>query len=212
MSANPNFPVDVETKVVPESVRSIVHGLDAACAAIPTFNHDPTLYSLLQEYVPDRLVQKLLWQYLRRTVYCDGFYSDVKRGISLGCPLSPLMGALYLKPLDDMMEKTGLYYARFMDDWIVIAPTRWKLRSAVRIVNATLNALRVEQHPDKTFIGRVERGFDFLGYFLKLGVLRVARGTFVRITRLYEQGAGIERIGEYVKLAHESINRQSGEI
>jgi RNA-directed DNA polymerase len=161
------------------------------------------LFSLLQEYVPDRLVQNLLWQYLRRTVYCDGYYSDVKRGISLGCPLSPLMGALYLKQLDDMMEKTGLFYARFMDDWIVIAPTRWKLRSAVRIVNATLNVLKVEQHPDKTFIGRVERGFDFLGYFLKPGVLRVSRGTFVRfterITQLYEQGAGIERIGVYVK-------------
>ncbi len=67
----------------------------------------------------------------------------------------------------------------------------------------TLNLLKVEQHPDKTFIGRVERGFDFLGYFLKPGVLRVSRGTFERFTerisRLYEQGAGIERIGEYVK-------------
>ena len=112
-----------------------------------------SLFNLLREYVPDRLVQNLLWQYLRRTVYCDGFYRDVKRGISLGCPLSPLMGALYLKQLDDSMEKTGLFYARFMDDWIVIAPSRWKLRSAVRMVNKTLNVLKVEKHPDKTFIG-----------------------------------------------------------
>ncbi len=29
-----------------------------------------------------------------------------------------LMGALYLKPLDDSMEKTGLFYARFMDDCV----------------------------------------------------------------------------------------------
>ena len=161
------------------------------------------LFSLLQEYVPDRFVQKLLWQYIRRTVYCDGFYRDVRRGISLGCPLSPLMGALYLKQLDDRMEKTGLFYARFMDDWVVIAPTRWKLRSAIRIVNEILNVLRVEKHPDKTFIGSVGRGFDFLGYFLKPGILSVSVVTINncvdRITRLYEQGASFERIGEYVK-------------
>ncbi len=55
--------------------------------------------------------------------YCDGIYRDVKRGISLGYPLSPLMGALYLKQLDDRMEETGLFYARFMDDWVVITPS-----------------------------------------------------------------------------------------
>ena len=136
-------------------------------------------------------------------MYCDGFYRDVNQGISLGCPLSPLMGALYLKQLDDSMEKTGLFYARFMDDWIVIAPTRWKLREAICIVNKTLNMLCVEQHPDKTFIGKVERGFDFLGYFIRPGVLMVSRGTFARfterITRLYEQGENYLRIGEYVE-------------
>ncbi len=35
------------------------------------------LFNFLQEYVSDKSVQKLLWQYMRRTVYCDGFYSDV---------------------------------------------------------------------------------------------------------------------------------------
>ncbi len=136
-------------------------------------------------------------------VYCDGFYRDVKRGISLGCPLSPLMGALYLKKLDNSMEKTGLFYARFMDDWIVIAPTRWYLRSAIRIVNETLNMLKVDKHPDKTFIGKVERGFDFLGYFLKPAMVIVAFRTMKRflqrITQLYEQGADIVRIREYVR-------------
>ncbi len=71
------------------------------------------------------------------------------------------MAALYLKPLDDRMEELDVFYARFMDDWIIIAPTRWKLRKAIRLVNQTLNELRVEQHPDKTMIGRGDRGFDF---------------------------------------------------
>jgi hypothetical protein len=28
----------------------------------------------------------------------------------------------------------GLFYVRFMDDWVILAPTRWKLRGAVRAV------------------------------------------------------------------------------
>ena len=47
---------------------------------------------------------------------------------------------------------------------MILAPTRWKLREAIRLVNQTLAELHVEQHPDKTFIGRISRGFDFLGY------------------------------------------------
>jgi len=122
------------------------------------------LFEQLESYIDDRFVLRLLWQYLKRTVTFGGLYREVNRGISLGCPLSPLMGALYLKPLDDVMANSGLFYARFMDDWIVFAPTRWKLRSAVRTVNQTLSALKLRQHPDKTFIGRAKKGFDFLGY------------------------------------------------
>ena len=111
----------------------------------------------------DLLVLDLVRQYLARFVSDGGEYVDITQGISLGCPLSPLMGALYLKPLDDRMAALGCFYVRFMDDWVVLTPTRWKLRRAIRAVNEVMAALRVVQHPDKTFIGRVARGFDFLG-------------------------------------------------
>ena len=105
--------------------------------------------------------------------------------------------------LDKRIEATGLFYARFMDDWVVLAPTRWKLRHAVRIVNETLVELKVEQHPDKTFIGRIERGFAFLGYQMNAaGLTGVAPPTlerFVeRVTWLYEQGA-LTCLGAYVR-------------
>jgi hypothetical protein len=89
------------------------------------------------------------------------------------------------------MEATGLTYARFMDDWVILAPGRWSLRRAIRIVNETLRELRVKQHPDKTFIGRIERGFTFLGYWItQKGVTGVApsawQGFQERVARLYE--------------------------
>lgn len=54
----------------------------------------------------------------------------------------------------------------------------------------------------KTFIGRAERRFTFLGYYLTPRAISVARSATVnmkqRIARLYEQGAGNTDIGRYV--------------
>ncbi len=106
-----------------------------------------------------------------------GLFWDYEKGISLGCPLSPLIGALFLKCLDERMEKSGLFYVRFMDDILVLSPTRWKLRKAVKAVNQALGSLNLEKHPDKTFIGRIERGFDFLGYHFRPDRLSMAAKT-----------------------------------
>ncbi|MBD2440971.1 reverse transcriptase/maturase family protein [Nostoc sp. FACHB-110] len=167
-----------------------------------SINHD-ILLNLVRRYVDDSFVLDLVQQYLQRFVSDGGEYTDIEQGISLGCPLSPLMGALYLKPLDDRMAELGCFYVRFMDDWVVLAPTRWKLRAAISAVNQVMNQLEVEQYPDKTFIGRITRGFDFLGYWFTPTGLGVAERTMTRmldkVSRLYEQGADVERIETYIR-------------
>ena len=63
----------------------------------------------------------------------------------------------------------------------------------------------VEKDPDKTFIDRITKGFDFLGYSLEAKGLSVAPKTLAnfldRMTQLYEQGADHRRIGQYVRMA-----------
>ncbi len=48
-------------------------------------------------------------------------------------------------------------------------PSRWSTRC--------FGALGLEKHSDKTFIGRIERGFDFLGHHFSLAGLTVAKQT-----------------------------------
>ncbi len=149
----------------------------------------------------------LLGQYLRRTAEWGGVFWEYHQGISLGCPLSPLMGAFFLKPLDERMERSGLFYVRFMDDILVLAPTRWRLRKAVKAVNQVLAALWLEKHPAKTFIGLIKSGFDFLGYYFRPEGLSVAKKTIerfiARCIRLYEQepeeALASARLGLYVR-------------
>ncbi len=167
-----------------------------------SIDHD-RLLSQLQTHLDDPRLLDLLSHYLRRTVYDDGLYHDVRRGISRGCALSPLMGALFLDALDRRMEQTGLFYIRFMDDWVILAPTRWRVRHAVRLVHEVLAERRVETHPEKTFVGRISRGFDFLGYHVTPHVLSMATTTWAacaaRANQLYEHGASLRRIGQYVR-------------
>ena len=78
---------------------------------------------------------------------------------------------------------------------------------AVRVLNQTFDALGLEKHPDKTFIGRAKRGFDFLGYHLAPGRLTLAQATVERFLerayQLYEQERekpeGFPRLGAYTK-------------
>ena len=113
------------------------------------------------------------------------------RGLPRGCPLSPALGGFFLYELDQQFVSSDVFYLRYMDDLLVLTKTRWKLRRAVRQLNQALARLRLEKSRPKTFVGKAEKGFDFLGYRFEPGGLSLARKTvanFVsRARRLYER-------------------------
>jgi hypothetical protein len=78
-----------------------------------------------------------------------------------------------------------------MDDIIVLSPSRWKLRKAIKTVNQHFEKRKLKQHPDKTTMGRITNGFDFLGYQFGQEKLTVSKRTLEnnvrRLTQLYEQ-------------------------
>jgi hypothetical protein len=70
-------------------------------------------------------------------------------------------------------------------------------------VNQTLAELHVEPHPDTTFLGRISRGFDFLGHAFQPAGLEVApqavERCVQRVSRLDEQGVDPIHIGTDVR-------------
>ncbi len=152
-----------------------------------------TLLMKLHDYIDDRIIIGYVWQFLNRCVEWGGLYQDIRKGIPRGSSLSPLLGAFYLMELDQEMAKLDVKYFRYLDDVLILASTRWRLRKAIRVLNQTFNKLKLEQHPGKTLIGRVERGFDFLGYHFRPFVLYPAAKTLEHFVehaiRFYEQEA-----------------------
>jgi RNA-directed DNA polymerase len=132
----------------------------------------------------------------------------VQRGLSRGSPLSPILGAFYLQAVDNTFETSDVFYVRYMDDFLILTKRRWVLSHAIKQLYALLQPLKLDLHPDKTFIGRIERGFDFLGYRFSRQPLGLASTTVtrfkVRVSQLYEQqqktASGVDAValGHYV--------------
>jgi RNA-directed DNA polymerase len=150
------------------------------------------LLKQLDKDIADPFIWRLLVQFVKRTVERGGTFKSITCGLSRVCSLSPIIAAYYLTSLDKQMEGDPRYfYRRYMDDVIVLAKTRWYLCKAVRTVNQYFNQLKVGQAPDKTFIGKIERKFDFLDYRFGLPELGLADKTMInaenKVRQLYEQ-------------------------
>lgn len=159
------------------------------------------LIGMLKDYGFSREVCHVTTQLCQRMVVRGGIYSECRQGIPLGCAASPALAAIYLSPLDNAMGAiAGVQYIRYMDDWIILCPSRWKMRRAVKLMHQTLSKLGQHVHPDKTFIGKSSKGFDFLGVqFSPVEIPRCSEKTkqrlqlkltqkFAHAARLYEQG------------------------
>ena len=134
---------------------------------------------------------------------------DTGRGMVASGGLSPLLGALYLTPLDRRMEalskaKRLVLYVRYMDDIVLLAQTRWQLKRAIAVLHEEIAPLGLHLHRVKRFIGRVTQGFDFLGYQIRAGArLRPSaeglRRLRERASRLYEREGDWQRLRQYVQ-------------
>jgi len=158
-----------------------------------SIDHD-RLLGRLAAVVTDPRILTLIAQYLMCSAERGGDFWHYRAGIALGCPLSPLVGAFFLAELDRHLERAGVFFVRYMDDVAILTRTRGQLRSAVKAVNQSLTRLGLTKHPRKTFVGRIAKGFDFLGYHLSRAELGVAETTLAayreRARQLYEQEPG----------------------
>jgi RNA-directed DNA polymerase len=162
------------------------------------------LHEMLCDVIHDRRVQRLLWQVMNRVHVTRGEHRLIEhKSIPRGCPISPLLGAIYLWPLDEMARKHQLSYVRYMDDIVIFSKTRHQLKRIIKGVYACLDELALTLAHDKTWIGRVSKGFDFLGYHISLNGLSMAKRSFdrmsVKLHRLFEQGADHARLVQYLQ-------------
>ena len=132
------------------------------------------LLRILAEYIPDQKIMGLLRQ------MTSSFYVAVPgRGLPLGNLTSQLFVNVYMNVFDQFVKHRlkAKYYIRYADDFVFFSENRPRLLEKQKEIEKFLaDELGLSLHPDKTFIGTVAAGMDFLGWvhFSDHRVLRTA--------------------------------------
>lgn len=97
-----------------------------------TVNHD-RLMSRLATKVHDKRVLKLVRRFLTAGVMIGGLVSPSVEGTPQGGPLSPLMSNIVLDELDKELEKRGLRFVRYADDFVIYVRSK---KAAQRVMQS----------------------------------------------------------------------------
>jgi group II intron reverse transcriptase/maturase len=97
------------------------------------------LLQLIYNKMKCRITLRLIRKWLRAPVSIDGKLHKRRKGIPQGSPLSPLLSNIILDVLDKEIQKQGLRYVRYADDFSIYATTK---SDAKRIGNTIYKFLR----------------------------------------------------------------------
>ena len=92
------------------------------------------------------------------------------QGLPIGNLTSQLFANVYLNELDYFIKHIlkVKFYARYTDDFVIVADNQSYLLSILQSVRFFLREkLLLELHPNKVFVRAFHQGIDFLGYILR---------------------------------------------
>ena len=104
--------------------------------------HD-VLMARLARRIDDKMLLRLIGRYLRAGVMVEGVLQPTDVGTPQGGPASPLLANILLDDLDKELERRGLHFVRYADDFAIFAKSQ---RSAERIMASVTRYL-----PDSTY-------------------------------------------------------------
>ena len=164
-------------------------------------NHQ-ILKQLLREKIFERDIVWLLDQVI------DSF----SKGIPLGNLTSQVFANIYMNKLDQFIKHDlkAKYYMRYADDFIILSGYNNTLqRSIVTIAEFLENDLKLELHPNKVIIRKLNWGIDFLGYIVLPHYRLVKTKTKKRLFKRLDS----QNIQSYLGyLSHANSHKLAGEI
>ena len=154
-----------------------------------TVDHDVLMHRVARR-VHDKRVLKLIGRYLRAGVIVNGQLEPTRRGVPQGGPLSPLLANIVLDDLDKELERRGLRFVRYADDFIILV----KSQRAGERVKASVKRfieckLKLKVNEAKSKVAKIDQT-SFLGFTIIGGKIRWSDAAFTKFKRRIKQLTG----------------------
>jgi hypothetical protein len=151
----------------------------------------------------------LIARALKAGVIVDGKLEKTTEGCPQGSPLSPMLSNIVLNELDQELERRGLRYARWADDFLILVKSE---RAARRVMDSTIRYLEENLgllvNKEKSQTTNV-KDVPFLGFQILRGKIRVSDKARVRfksrvrnLTRRnnpYSMDQMVQKLNEYLQ-------------
>jgi len=130
------------------------------------------LLQLLYRKIKCPLTLRLIRKWLRAPIMINGKLVKRRKGVPQGSPLSPLLSNIMLNELDKEMEKQGLRYVRYADDFSIYTKSNYAARKTGNKIYLFLkNKLKLPINREKSGIRKPVNftilGFEFVPTYVK---------------------------------------------
>lgn len=119
------------------------------------------------ERVADGNILRLVEKFLTSGVVDNGIFKPTTIGTPQGGVVSPLLANIVLNHLDWQMDRAGLRFVRYADDFVILCPTQDQAKEALAFVQQVLEQrLGLQLSQEKTKVTSYGKGYQFLGFSL----------------------------------------------
>jgi RNA-directed DNA polymerase len=133
------------------------------------------ILKLVRRKIADEQLVTLIARLLKAGVVVDGVFEKTTKGCPQGSPLSPMLSNIALNELDRELERRGLRFCRWADDFVILVRSeRAACRVMERVIRYLESELGLSVNVEKSRVAKIH-DVKFLGFQILAGKIRVSK-------------------------------------